>query len=359
MKDTDILKAAGNIEDEYILEADEKKTEKAAKPFAKRRWVKWTGAVAALLVVAFIGSSMSGLFSGGRKGAASYDNGQKPESTFDGSQDNYSLGSNHYGEISDFDAAPSDDKLYETNLDVSPGVLASVKLIYTADIDAQTADFDTASKGIADLVQSMGGYFERQNIDNTSRYDGAALKKGTYVIRIPAEHYAEFLSSVGENITVKSLNESVKDVGLVYADAEQHIKTLSIKLDRLQELLSRATEMSDIITIESAISDTEYELSCYQSDINWYDSLISFSTVNITLVEAARPGSGIEEKENFFSELGSSFLDGLEKTWNNISGFFYWLSYNLIGLAVLALIVVLLIKFRPFTKLYRKIRRLD
>ena len=46
----------------------------------------------------------------------------------------------------------------------------------------------------------------------------------------------------------------------MYYDNEARLTTQRTKLERLQELLSKAEAMEDIITIESAISETELQI---------------------------------------------------------------------------------------------------
>ena len=43
--------------------------------------------------------------------------------------------------------------------------------------------------------------------------------------------------------------------------------------------------MADIITIESAISDTEYEIESLSGTLRHYDALVDYATVSLTLSE--------------------------------------------------------------------------
>ena len=45
----------------------------------------------------------------------------------------------------------------------------------------------------------------------------------------------------------------------------------------------------------------------------------------------------------------------LSNAGENVADLFYWISYNFIGLLIFAAIAFCLIKFRPFTKLFKKI----
>lgn len=79
-------------------------------------------------------------------------------------------------------------------------------------------------------------------------------------MRVPAAEYEHFCEQVGSLCHVTYMSSSAENITEEYYDTDSRLKTAQIKLERLQELLSKADNMADIITIESAISDTEYEI---------------------------------------------------------------------------------------------------
>ena len=366
MKKEEIMKAVSDIDDIYILEAAEEKDKQKVRPkVTGRRIAKWAGAVAALLAVVIIGNHLinSGLFSNYKDAAEDTDYQYAGDTSYYGlnldgrkTANAVSDGASNPGEMPSY-APSSSEAEYGGNTDGSSHIYnpSKVKLIYTANVTAQTTDFAAADAYIKDMVNAAGGYFENQSVSNGTYYNGDYLKKASYTVRVPAEKFEEFLNGVGEKVTVKSLNQYTEDVGLSYSETEQRLETLNIKLDRLQELLSQATNMTDIITIENEISYTEEDIEFYTNKINRYDSLIGFSTITIDLTEVANPGSGVGEKEGFFKKLGRKFAEGLSETGDNFANFFYWISYNFVGILIFAAIVFCLIKFRPFTKLFRKL----
>lgn len=167
------------------------------------------------------------------------------------------------------------------------------KLIYTGNLSLECTDLQTAMGGLEELVSAHGGYLERQEV-----YQQTGWQTADYTVRVPGDRYYAFLEAVesweGGKVTYQST--TVDDVGEEYADIENRLETLQIKLDRLQNLLAQAENMEDIITIESAISDVEYEIEDLSGQKNRYDSLIDYSTVYITLqqVNTLSEGRGPE-----------------------------------------------------------------
>ena len=221
---------------------------------------------------------------------------------------------------------------------------SKVKLIYRANIDIQATDFDATVEAIQKLVAEYGGYFESSSVYNGGYYSDGTYKHGNYTVRIPSENYSAFLGAVGDSCYVSNKSESVEDIGLQYADTEAMLETLRIKQQRLQDLLKEASGLSDIIQLENALSDTEYQINRYSSTMNRYDSLIGYATVNISVEKVNRAADGIDEDEGYLSRLFRSFTSGVNDFVDNIGDFVIDLAYNIIPLAIAALVLALLFK---------------
>ena len=220
----------------------------------------------------------------------------------------------------------------------------NVKLIFRAWLHLQTLDFAQAEKDLNQLVEKYGGYFESVYTDNGSYYSNYSYLSGSYTVRVPAENYDRFLSAVGNTCHVVNLNKTTEDVGLQYSDTQMRLQTEKTKMERLLSLLGQATEMTDIIQLENAISDCQYQIDSLTSTINRYDSLIGFSTVQIELEQVERLGSAITEEETFWQRLGSNFKEGLEDFGYGVQDLVMWAAYHIVGIIIFILIVILLCK---------------
>jgi len=220
---------------------------------------------------------------------------------------------------------------------------ANVKLIYTANISVQTREFEETQAAIRQLVDGMGGWFENAE-SYYGGYYGSSLRNAYYTVRIPAAKYSDFIAAVGNSCHVTNLNQSVEDVSLAYSDIETRLETLKTKHDRLIELLSKATEMTDIIELENALSDCEYQIDSYTQSKNRYDSLIGYSTVYISIDEVAELADSVVEDQSFFARLGRTLKRGADNFLYGLDDFVMWLSYHLISLIVLAVIIIVVFK---------------
>lgn len=218
--------------------------------------------------------------------------------------------------------------------------LANAKMVYTANIEAETQDFDTCTASLEELVEDLGGYLEYAS---TSSY-GDGSRRASYTVRVPAGQFKGFLTSVGEISHVVSQDRNADNISERYYDTESRLETQKTKMDRLQMLLSKAENMEDIIDLENAISETEYQIEQLTGSLRHYDSLVDFATVEIGLREVLRLSAVEEAPPTFGRQLGSAFTEGLRSFGDFLQGVAIFLAYNWIWLVILALILLVVIK---------------
>ena len=219
------------------------------------------------------------------------------------------------------------------------------KLIRRAELNIQTEQFDQSLEALNQLVNNCGGYFESANLYGGGRRDAYATRSGEYVVRIPAQQYNLFLSSTGDLGYVNSKTESSEDVGTQYYDTETRLKTQRTKQERLLALLERAETMEDIISLENALSDVEYQIEMYSSDLRRYDALINFSTFRIYLNEVRQITEEVGETASLGQRMAAGFQASFRDLGQGFQDLLVWVSYNrfltavLIGVAVAAVVV--------------------
>ncbi|MBR7149274.1 MAG: DUF4349 domain-containing protein [Firmicutes bacterium] len=257
-----------------------------------------------------------------------------------------------------------DDQIYES--EITEGSSSSVtrpygddvKLILRADLHLETTDFEDAVTKLNKLVSDCGGYYEQSDVDMGSYYSDG-YRYGRYTVRVPKDRYDTFLNSVGEVCHVTSRNESAEDVGLQYYDIESRIRLLEIKQERLMNLLEQASSMEDIITLENALSDIQYQLESNNIQKNRYDSLIDYSTISIRLEQVQRLSGEPLEQQSFFSQLTSAFSRGFLNVVDGFADLLLTLAYNIIPLTIFAVIAIIFASFLKKRRKNRNIHGLD
>lgn len=221
----------------------------------------------------------------------------------------------------------------------------NAKLIRRADLHIQTEQFDQSQDALKQLVATCNGYFELASVYGGGRRDANANRSGEYTVRIPAEKYSQFFNSTGDLGYVTNSTESSEDVGQKYYDIEARLKTQRTKQERLLALLERAESMEDIIALESALSDVEFQIELYSSDLNRYDALIGFSTFQIYLNEVGKVTQDVGETASLSQRMVAGFQASIRNLVQGFQNLLIWVSYNLFltiiltGAAVAAVIV--------------------
>ena len=228
-----------------------------------------------------------------------------------------------------------------------PTDAAEQKIIYTGDLNLETTDFDAATRSLSALAEELGGYVENSSIGSSSR----GYRWADYTIRIPSGQFQRFFEQAGElaHETWRSTNQ--ENITEVYYDTAGRLKTQQVKLERLQTLLAQAKNMEDIITIESAISETEWNIEDLSGTLRHYDALVDFATINVHVSEVYKYSDTEELPENFGDRLSSALSRGWHSFVNGMEDFAVALAYSWMWLILWAVIIAAAVV------ILRKIRR--
>ena len=220
----------------------------------------------------------------------------------------------------------------------------NVKMIYRGYLYLESTEFDAAVAGLEQLVTQMGGYFESSELNNYSPY-----RHAFYVVRGPSAKYQSFCSSVGDLAQLNSQRHTTENVSEAYYDTESRLVTQRTKLERLQELLAKADKMEDIITLESAIAETELQIEYLTGSLRKYDALVDYATVEISLEEVYQLSEQEQPVVGFGVKLAEAFKTGTSRFVNDLESFALrfarnWVS-RLIWLVIWIVVIVLVIRW--------------
>ena len=209
------------------------------------------------------------------------------------------------------------------------------KLIRTAWLELETTEFEEAVQGLTNLTEEFGGYFENSSVANR----GNGSRWGNYTIRVPAEKYDAFLNEAGALCHETWRETSQEDVSEAYYDTAGRLKTQQIKLERLQALLAQATAMEDIITIESAISETEWNIDNLSGTLRRYDAKVDYATVNVNLSEVYKLSNVETVPETFGQRLGNAFGRGITNFADSMEDLAVSFAYNWIWILIWIVVI--------------------
>jgi len=257
-----------------------------------------------------------------------------------------------YGSDVMYDAAESESATGGAN------VPQEQKLIITARMELETTEFEPAVQGLNDLVAEFGGYFENSSVAN--RKSGS--RWADYTVRIPSTRYELFMNQVGELCHETWREASAQNITEAYYDTQGRLKTQQIKLERLQELLSKAELMEDIITIEAAISETEWQIDELSGTLRHYDSKVDYATIYINLHEVYKLSNVETVPDTFGDRLGEAFFSGISNFGEFLEDLAVSLAYGWIWwliVIVVAVVVVRVLRKKGILRMPRRKKKAD
>ena len=133
------------------------------------------------------------------------------------------------------------------------------------------------------------------------------------------------MGAAGELCNVVSRSTDVADVTESYTDTEARLKTLRLQEERLLEILSKATELSDVLELESRLSDVRYQIESYEATLRNYDSRVSYSTLHITLQEVVEYSIINDPPQTLGQRLSDGFKDSMRMVKNSAENALVWL----------------------------------
>ena len=236
---------------------------------------------------------------------------------------------------------------YEKAEDIneSKNDLGERKIIKNADLSFQTKEYDAFIDSLYKIIEENGGYIQSSDMNGGNIYGYNNYRYANISVRIPADKYNSFMNTVLTIGTVTHRNEYVNDVTLSYVDIESRINAYEAEYSALMELLANAESIDYIIQLRQRISEIQYELDSYKSQIRKYDDLISYSTITIGIEEVRVENKTIEKQT-----VGQRIKLGLEETFHDLRedledfsvGFIVNLPYLIIWAIVIAVIIIVI-----------------
>lgn len=175
---------------------------------------------------------------------------------------------------------------YATSSATQPGANQEAKRIYTGDISLTTKAFDDDLARISGMLTDVGGYIQDQELrgDPPSQMSsGNRFIRMT--LRVPSERFTTVINSIKSIGSEHTVNTYVNDITSEYYDSSARLKANQLQLARLQDLVSKAEKLSDIVALEQEISRVQYNIESINSQMRRWDSQIALSTITLMMQE--------------------------------------------------------------------------
>lgn len=196
------------------------------------------------------------------------------------------------------------------------------KLIRRVTLEAETEAYDELFANVQQMIAQCGGYVE--SMDANTRY-GSTSRRATLVIRVPADQLDLFTADVSAASNVVYRSESTNDVTLNYVDLESRKAALQVEQERLMALLEQSGSLTEILEIETRLTEVRYELESIGSQLRTYDNLVDYATVTLNISEVKVLTDVEEEEKGFWKTIGDGLVDSLSGLWKGVKQVFSFL----------------------------------
>ena len=216
------------------------------------------------------------------------------------------------------------------------------KIIKTANMSAETKNFDEILSIVENYLSEKGGYIENKETNNNVDFGG---RKCYLIIRIPEAELDGLMKKIGENATVTYEIIIANDVTDSYNDSQRQIEVIETEQERLLELLKKAESLDDILEIEARLTKIRYELSSYEQQLEEYDNSVSYSAISLNISEVER--ETVAKTDSFFTKVSEGFMTSISDIGNGFAdiavGFLSIIPY-LVLISVILLVACFVVK---------------
>ena len=134
----------------------------------------------------------------------------------------------------------------------------------------------------------------------------------TITISVPTDELDATLDRLAELGEVHSRNASTDDVTAQYVDTESRVKTMEASVDRVRALITQATKLGDIVSLEAELSRRQADLEATQTQLAALKDSVALAPVEVRL--------STDEKVLATADDDTGFLAGLKAGWRAFTG---------------------------------------
>jgi hypothetical protein len=171
-------------------------------------------------------------------------------------------------------------------------------IVYTVELSIEVEDVHAASDRAATIATAAGGVVASEQV--------SGAEYATVTLRIPADVHADAVTGLESLGTVIERNRRTENVHEEVVDTASRVASQQASIARIRALLAEATDLAEIISIESELASREADLDALLSRQQQLARLTSMATVTVSL---HAPGDEPETEDDM------GFLAGLSGGW--------------------------------------------
>jgi hypothetical protein len=217
-----------------------------------------------------------------------------------------------------------------------PDIPTDRMIVRNGNLSLRVTDVTNSRDQISQMATGLGGY-----VVSSSIFSGGNTLTGSIGVRVPDDKFERAIAQI-RGLAVKVDNESTssQDITQEYVDLQARLKNSQATESQYLTLLTKATTVQDILSIQDKLSQTRQQIEQIKGRIQYLDqnSAMSLITISLNTVEDNNPVSWLDW--NFLGILKSAasglviFLQVLfaiaiwaivfSPIWGSVVGIIYW-----------------------------------
>jgi hypothetical protein len=184
---------------------------------------------------------------------------------------------------------------------------ANRDVITTGSVSITVKDPIKSAQDAVTITEQAGGRVDSRTENPATENQPASAN---LTLRIPSDELDRTLAEIKKLGTVNFVSLNASDITQQTQDLDARIKSLQTSVDRLLTLMQQATNTTDLIAIESALSARQSELEGLQSQRDYLSDQVDFSTITLDLYSTGTVAPGPPD----------DFWSGIAAGWNALVG---------------------------------------
>lgn len=242
------------------------------------------------------------------------------------------MGSTGDVEASESPAADGDDSRpggVSTNFDIGEiGREVAIEMR----VAMRSDDLRAAVEGISAAASASGGGVASSDVDyGTDTRDGRV----TIVVKVPPTALDAYLSGLDDLGEVTGIGQEAVDVSEQLTNLDVRIRNAQQSVDRVRGLLAEATDLREVIDLESELTHRQTELEQLQATQRNLEERVALATVTIQVAPTSAPAEVDDD------DTDPGLADGFRTGWDALVAVVFGLGYVLaVGAPLIAVAVV-------------------
>jgi anti-sigma factor RsiW len=190
------------------------------------------------------------------------------------------------------------------------------KVIRAGEIAVEVDKFDDAARRVLTVAEAAGGFVADSSYD-----ESGGVPRGVFVVRVPANRFAETVRQLEQLGAVQRRHISGQDVTEEFIDLEARVRNLERQEARLLTFLDRATKVPDLLAVQQEVSRVRGDIERLKGRMTFLSNRVDLATVRAQISQKPKKRSdGLWDLDRTIGRIQAAFVGSVRDVLGVIEG---------------------------------------